>query len=181
MEDGEIIELYFSRNENAIKETAAKYGRLTMSVAYNILRSPEDAEECVNDTYLGVWNSIPPARPNNLRAFICKIARNLSLNKLKYNTAAKRSPELLLSLNELEEVIADDKLPDGGDLSGLISEFLRAQKPDARNVFLRRYWFADSVAEIADRYSFSESKVKSMLFHTRNKLREYLRKEGFDV
>ena len=181
MQDGEIIELYFSRNENAIRETSAKYGKLAMSIAYNILRSPEDAEECVNDTYLGAWNSIPPARPNNLRAFICKIARNLSLDKLKYNTAAKRSPELTVSLSELEEVISDDKVSDSGELSDIISAFLRLQKPDARNVFIRRYWFNESSAEIAERYSFSESKVKSILFHTRNRLREYLRKEGFDV
>ncbi|MCH5205952.1 MAG: sigma-70 family RNA polymerase sigma factor [Oscillospiraceae bacterium] len=184
MEDSEIIGLYFERDERAISETGVKYGRLCFGVAKNILGSSEDAEECVNDTYLNVWNSIPPTKPNDLKAFICKVTRNLSLTRLKYNKAAKRSPEVLLSLSELEEVLPDESAADGveaEELGKLISAFLREQKPDSRNVFLRRYWFFDSVSEIAARFSFSESKVKSMLFHTRGKLRKYLKNEGIDI
>lgn len=184
MDDQNIIELYFQRDERAIKETDAKYGRLCHSIAYNILNNREDSEECVNDTYMGVWNAIPPSRPNNFTAFICRIIRNLSLKRLEFLNREKRSADMLLSLEELEEVLPDYAYtPDVSDeeVGRLISKFLREQKKDARNIFIRRYYFFDSVDDIAKKYSFTDSKVKSTLFYTRKKLKEYLIKEGVEV
>lgn len=184
MDDLTIIELYFERDEKAIKETDKKYGRLCFTVAINILGNDEDSEECVNDTYLSVWNKIPPTRPKNFMAFICKITRNLSLKRLDYNKAMKRTPESFVSFNELEDVLPDNNImPDieNAEIGKLISEFLNHEKPEARAVFIRKYWFFDSISDIAARYSFSESKVKNMLYHSRNKLREYLKKEGIEI
>ena len=184
MDDLRIIELYFARDEQAIKETDAKYGKLCHSIAYNILHNHEDSEECVNDTYVGVWNAIPPTRPNSLMSFICKIARNLSLKRLEFVKREKRSVEVILSLDELEAVLPDNRYaPDVSDeaVGRLISKFLRTQKEDVRNIFLRKYYFFDSIGEIAERYGFTESKVKNMLFYTRNKLRDYLIKEGVEI
>jgi len=181
MDDLEIIELYFARDEMAIKETAVKYGKLCYSMAYNILNSKEDAEECVNDTYLGVWNAIPPLRPDNFMAFISRIARNQSLKRFEYLKREKRSYGIVVSLSELDEVVGDDNINtniSAEEIGVLISRFLREQKEDVRNVFIRKYYFFDSVRDIAKRYSFTESKVKNMLYHTRNKLKDYLIKEG---
>lgn len=184
MDDLRIIDLYFERNEQAITETAAKYGKLCHSIAYNVLNNHEDSEECVNDTYIGMWNAIPPARPNNFTAFICRIARNLSLKRLEFLKREKRSADVVLSLDELAAVLPDDQYaPDVSDedVGKLISQFLRTQKEDVRNVFIRKYYFFDSIKEIAVRYSFTESKVKNMLFYTRNKLKDYLIKEGVKI
>ena len=184
MDDQKIIELYFDRNEQAITETDMKYGKLCHSIAYNILSNREDSEECVNDTYIGVWNSIPPTRPDNFMAFVCRIARNLSLKRLEFLKREKRSADVILSLDELSAVLPDERYaPDVSDedVGRLISQFLRTQKEDVRNVFIRKYYFFDSVKEIAERYSFTESKVKNMLFYTRNKLKDYLIKEGVEI
>lgn len=184
MDDLKIIELYFERDEQAIKETDAKYGRLCYSIAYNILKNREDSEECVNDTYAGVWNAIPPTRPNNFMAFICKIARNLSLKRLEFMMREKRSADVVVSIEELGAVLPDESYaPNVTDeeIGKHISKFLRKQKEDVRNVFIRKYYFFDSIGEIAERYSFTESKVKNMLFYTRNKLKEYLIKEGVEI
>ena len=184
MEDIKIIELYWERNEQAITETDLKYGRLCHSIAYNILNNRSDSEECVNDTYNGVWNAIPPTRPNNFMAFVCKIARNLSLKRLEYLTREKRSENMLISLNELESVLPDQSYdPNISDeyVGRAINRFLMEQKVDIRNVFIRKYFFFDSVKEISKRYSFSESKVKNMLFNTRNRLKDYLTKEGITI
>ena len=184
MDDSKIIELYFARNEQAIRETASKYSKLCHSIAYNILNNHEDSEECVNDTYTGVWNAIPPTRPNNLMAFVCKIARNLSLKRLEFIKREKRSASILISLEELEAVLPDERYaPNVSDeeVGKLISEFLYTQKEEVRNVFIRKYYFFDSIGEIAERYSFTESKVKNMLFNTRNKLKDYLIKEGIEI
>lgn len=184
MEDLQIIDLYFKRDENAIKETDIKYGKLCFHIANNILNNSADSEECVNDTYLGVWNVIPPQRPNNFMAFICKITRNLSLKRIEFNTAVKRSAHTVISLSELEEILPAQNTPpevEDEQLGKLISDFLRTEKEAARNVFIRKYWFFDTISDISARYSFSESKVKSMLFHTRNRLREYLKKEGVNL
>ncbi len=181
MDDLSIIELYFERDENAIKETDIKYKKLCLGIARNILNNEADSEECVNDTYLSLWNSIPPARPDNFSAFICRITRNLSLKRLGYNRAQKRNPSVTVSFEELESVLPDSLIePDISDekLGKVISDFLRNQKEEARNVFIRKYWYFDTVADIAARYSFSESKVKVLLHRTRNKLREHLKKEG---
>lgn len=178
MDDGAIIKLYFGHDEQAIRETSEKYGVLCFRVAYNILGCREDAEEVVNDAYLAAWNSIPPASPDSLRAYICGIARNHALKRLEYNTAKKRLPKALLSFAELEDMLADDRQfqPDASaeELSGLISDFLKAQSADARCVFIRRYYFFDSIADIAEKYSFGESKVKVLLSRTRGKLKKYL-------
>jgi len=184
MDDQKIIDLYFDRNEQAITETDVKYGKLCHSIAYNILSNREDTEECVNDTYIGVWNAIPPTRPDNFMAFVCRIARNLSLKRLEFLKREKRSADVILSLDELSAVLPDERYaPDVSDedVGRLISQFLRTQKEDVRNVFIRKYYFFDSVKEIAERYSFTESKVKNMLFYTRNKLKDYLIKEGVEI
>ena len=181
MDDLKIIELYFERNENAIKETENKYGRLCFNIAKNILSDAEDAKECVNDTYLGLWNAIPPARPNNFTAFICKIARNISLKRFTFLTRDKRNTNMLVSLSELEDILSDESI--NGEFSDenigkLISEFLWNEKEIARNIFIRKYYFFDSLSDIANQYSFTESKVKSILYRTRNKLKEYLIMKG---
>lgn len=184
MEDYRIIELFFDRNEQAINETDAKYGRLCFSVANKILENDEDSEECVNDTYLCAWNEIPPTRPNHFSAFLCKITRILSLKKLEFSNAMKRSSTLTVSVDELEEVLQDEYIApdtDAAELGSLISDFLRQEKAEARNVFLRKYLFFDSVVEIAEHFGINENTVKSMLFRTRKRLKEYLRKEGIDL
>ena len=181
MDDSQIIELYFERDEKAIKETELKYGALCFSIANNILNNEADTEECVNDTYLSVWNIIPPQRPNNFKAFVSKITRNLSLKRIEFNNAIKRSADTIISLSELEDVLPSESVQSEIEdemLGKLISDFLRNEKEGARNVFIRKYWYFDTVADIAVRYSFSESKVKSILFHTRNRLKDYLIKEG---
>ena len=184
MDDLGIIELYFARDEQALKETDAKYGRLCHSIAYNILNNNEDAEECVNDTYIGVWNAIPPTRPNNLMAFVCRITRNLSLKRIESMARKKRSQATLVSLDDLSEVLSDERIAEGvsdEDIGKAISDFLKNEKEDARNVFIRKYYFFDSIAGISKRYGFTESKVKNMLYHTRNKLKEYLIREGVEI
>ncbi|HHV97467.1 MAG TPA: sigma-70 family RNA polymerase sigma factor [Clostridiaceae bacterium] len=184
MDDLMIIELYFARDEQAIKETDVKYGKLCYNLANNILGNNEDSEECVNDTYLSVWNKIPPTRPNNFMAFICKIVRNLSMKKLDFNRALKHTQNITASFSELEEILSYTRTVPNceyEELGKLISNFLRQEKEDARNVFIRRYYFFDSISDIASRYSFTESKVKNMLYRSRNKLREYLKKEGIEV
>ncbi|MBO5333314.1 MAG: sigma-70 family RNA polymerase sigma factor [Clostridia bacterium] len=184
MEDLMIIDLFFARNEQAINETDAKYGKLCLSIANNILNSDEDAEECVNDTYLSIWKKIPPTRPNDFKSFICKIVRNLSIKKLEYNLALKRSKNMTVSYSELENVLYDSDICDETEyknIGKIISDFLRQEKEEVRNVFIRKYFFFDSTGDIARRYSFTESKVKSMLYHSRNRLKQYLKKEGIDI
>ena len=184
MDDLRIIELYFERDEQAIKETDTKYGMLCHSIAYNILNNYEDSEECVNDTYVGLWNAIPPTRPNSFISFLCRITRNLSLKRIEFMTREKRSAEVILSLDELEWVLPDNRYAPGvsdEDVGKLISQFLRIQKEDVRNVFIRKYFFFDSIAEIAECFGFTESKIKNMLYYTRKKLRDFLIKEGIEL
>ncbi|MBO5968888.1 MAG: sigma-70 family RNA polymerase sigma factor [Clostridia bacterium] len=184
MDDLSIIELYFARDEQAIKETDNKYGKLCHSIAYNILNNNEDSEECVNDTYIGVWNAIPPTRPNNFMAFLCKITRNISLKRIETMARQKRSQATIVSLDELAEILPDESIGENisnDNLTELISDFLRKEKEDVRNVFIRKYYFFDSVDDISKRYSFTEDKVKSMLYHTRKKLKDYLIKEGVEI
>ena len=184
MDDLKIIELYFERNEQAIKETDIKYGKLCHSISFNILKNREDSEECVNDTYAGIWNAIPPTRPNNFMAFVCRIARNISLKRLEFMKRDKRSADVLVSFDELEGILSDEQFAQNitdEDVGKSISRFLRNQKEDVRNVFIRKYYFFDSVKEIAERYGFTESKVKNMLFYTRNKLKEHFIKEGIEI
>ena len=183
MDDNEIIRLYWQRSESAISETAVRYGRLIYHVASHILRSPEDIEECVNDTYLGAWQAIPPAKPQILSSFLCRISRNLAITKHDYIPAAKRNPSVSISLPELEDVLAaDDSIDDrysDEELADCINQFHETLNLDQRNVFIRRYWYFESIKEIMMRYKMSQSKVESMLFRTRGKLRLYLEKRGY--
>lgn len=182
MEDRALIELYWARDEAAIQETAAKYGRLCACVAGNVLRSAEDREECVNDTYLAVWNAIPVQRPQRFSVFISRITRNLALKKWEYLSAAKRNSSAVLSLEELGECVSgrdsvENEL-ENRRIEEVISAFLQAQSQEKRDVFLRRYWYFDSIEEICRRTGFREGTVKSMLFAMRRRLRDYLEKEG---
>ncbi len=184
MDDPEIIELFFERSEEAVRETEAKYGKLCFRIAQNILGRDADAEECVNDAYLCLWNAIPPQRPDNLAAYVSKIVRNIALKRLRFNSAMRRNMQAEVSLNELESILPDSMAHsemDDGQLGKLISAFLWREPEGSRNVFIRKYFFFDSVQDIAERYSFSESKVKSMLFRTRSRLRSYLSKEGYEL
>ncbi|MGN1341108.1 MAG: RNA polymerase sigma factor [Oscillospiraceae bacterium] len=186
MEDEKIIELYFARSEAAITETSAKYGAFFRRISRNILNSEQDAEECVNDTYLKAWNSIPPKRPDKLPAYLGRIVRNLSLNRWNKLNAAKRGAgEVTLALDELEECIpAADTVQleaDRAEISGALNRFLRELSEEKRTVFLRRYWYLVPVKDIAEQLGMSESKVKSMLLRTRNQLREFLEKEDITI
>ena len=181
MEDERIITLYFDRSESAIAETDRKYGRLCFDVANRILCSRPDSEECVSDTYLGVWNAIPPTRPQSFRAFLIRITRNISLSRLRKNLAQRRNAAVELSLDELAGMLPDESIsPEmtDGTVAEMINEFLDSIDRDAKNIFLRKYWFFDTVAEICERSGFSESKVKSSLLRTREKLRAYLTERG---
>ncbi len=185
MEDASIIELFWNRNEMAIEETDKKYGRLCSRVSLNILNSIPDAEECVNDSYLAVWNSIPEDRPEHYSAYLCRIVRNLSLKRLEHNTAAKRSPDLLASFDELDGCISATQNPENSfdvrQLGKSISAFLRAQNEQNRIIFIRRYWYFDSVKKIAKDTEIKEDKVSVILFRMRKKLKKHLEKEGYNI
>lgn len=186
VEDSKIVELYFERNESALAETAEKYGNYLFRIAYGILADNEDSEESVNDTYLSAWNSIPPHRPMVLRTYLSKLTRRISIDLLRKKTTKKRGEsQFSLSLSELEECVSgkgmvDEEL-DVRELSKLINDFLRTLKKDARVLFVRRYYFCDSLKDAAKQARVSESKAKTTLYRTREKLREYLLKEGFAV
>ncbi|MBQ9107181.1 MAG: RNA polymerase sigma factor [Clostridia bacterium] len=186
MVDEKIVELYWQRDERAIRETRMKYGRYCYSIAYNILHNTEDAQECENDTYLGAWNSMPPQRPSLLSSFLGAISRRVSLDRWRRKNAAKRGGgETAISLTELEECIPSGKSieesVDTARLAELISLFLQTLPEDESMVFLRRYWYFDSIDMIRKRFGYGESKVKMILFRTRQKLLERLEKEGVFV
>jgi RNA polymerase sigma-70 factor (ECF subfamily) len=183
MEDLQIVNLFWERYEEALRAASEKYGRYCHSVAYNVLSDEMDAQECVNDCLLRTWNSIPPARPESLKAYMGKITRNLALDMAERALAKKRGGgELVLALDELAECIPDraDEELSAAQLAEAISSFLRTQDEKHRKVFVRRYWYGDSLARIAELYSMNEKTVATYLFRTREKLRVYLRKEGFD-
>ena len=151
MNDDQIIQLYFDRSEQAIKETDTKYGGYCYSIAYNILTNPEDAEESVSDTYLKAWNTIPPKRPEHFFAYIAKICRNFALKKVVWKNAQKRKAEVVTLTQEMENCIPDtyrDSAADARELGQLLDAFLRTLTPDNQMVFLRRYWYVDTIAEI---------------------------------
>ncbi len=184
MEDREIITLYWNRNERAIKETAGKYGRYCFKIAYNILVNKEDAEESVNDTYLKTWECIPPHMPEMFSAFIGKITRRISLNKWYSNNRLKRGGgQVALALEELEETIAGsdtvEDLIQRKELTQSLNLFLETLPEKERDLFICRYWFFASIQELCEKFDFSESKTKSMLFRTRMKLKTYLTEEGY--
>ncbi len=184
MEDQKIVELFFERSEQAIEESANKYGALCRSISQNILHDPSEVEECLNDTYFKAWNAIPPAKPNHLGAYLAKIARNLSLNRLEHNNAEKRGAGAFeVALDEIENVVASAELEAFGeeDLSGLINRFLAGEKKEHRQMFLRRYFYFDTPAEIAKRFSMPENRAAVILYRMRVRLREFLRKEGVSI
>ena len=186
MEDKDIIQLFFDRNEQAIEETSMKHGNYCNSIAMNILKNRADAEECVADTYQKCWNSIPPNRPSVLRIFLGKITRNLSFNMYKRMNADKRgSGQLALILDELAEVISDENSVDNNienkELLKEINIFLNGLSRQKRIMFVRRYWYSDSVTDIAKRLGISENNVSVNLNRIRKRLRRYLYERGFEV
>lgn len=184
MEDSKIVELYWNRQEDVIRLTQEKYESYCMQIATRILGDPEDARECVNDTYAAAWNSIPPHRPENLRTYLGKLTRRISMKRWRSRDAQKRGGgEIALSLEELGECIPagislEEQLV-GKQLSETLSAFLENLPKQQRQVFLLRYWYGCSVREISRQLGFSKSKVESMLHRTRKKLREVFRKEGY--
>lgn len=183
MDDKEIIALYWQRDETAIIESQKKYNRYCQSIAHNILKSPEDAEECINDTFLSAWNCIPPQEPVALGAFLGKITRNLSLKKLRRNATLKRGDGIAeLTYMELQECISGSNHIEAeietAELAEVIDGFLRRLPLVERQVFLCRYWYFDSITDISEQFGFGKSKVKMMLMRTRKKLQHVLKKAG---
>lgn len=183
MEDRKIVDLYWQRDDNAIPETAAKFGGYCRTIAYNILSDAEDAEECLNDTWLRAWNTMPTNRPSRLAPYLGKLSRWISLTRLREKTSLKRGGgETALVLDELADAVdsgADvEKAVELKELNAALRRFLKTLGETERQVFLARYWFIASIAEIAEKFGFSESKVNSMLHRTRKKLLGYLKEEG---
>lgn len=178
MEDHQILDLLWQRSEGAVSALAQKFGKLLHRMAMNLLGSPQDAEECVNDTYLAVWNSIPPNRPEPLRPYVCRIGRNIALNRLRGNCAQKRSG-YEVSLDELAGCISAPRIEDGRALGQAIDAYLDTLNKDNRVIFLRRYWFGDTVKDIAKAFGMTENAVFVRLSRIRDGLKEYLIKEGY--
>ncbi len=186
MEDEMIVSLYWDRDERAVGETQKKYGRYLTKIAYNILNDLEDSRESVNDTYLAAWDSIPPHRPGVLSAYLAKLTRRISIDCFRYRTREKRmGSEYALSLSELEDCVSGgnttEELVNGKLLADAIGIYLRLQSEEVRTAFIGRYYFLDSVKEVAAYCGMSESKAKSLLHRTRLGLKEYLIMEGFWV
>lgn len=178
MEDSQIIALLFERSEQAIRVLQDKYGNLCRSVASNILPDIRDVEECISDTYLRVWKSIPPQHPDRLDCYVARIARNAALDRHDYNRAFIRNSSLSLAYEELEFVLpSHDSGVEAIAFRTFLNQFLRSQKKDARIMFLRRYWYGDSIRQIAAAFGCGEEKVKATLFRIRNKLRDAMIKE----
>lgn len=182
MEDEQIIALFFARNQQAITELDCKYGGVCHKLSYQILNDRLDAEECVNDAYLGVWNAIPPQRPHPLLTFLCKIVRNLSIKRYHTNTAMKRNSIYGVALSEIgRDVMAPDTVEEEVDAKGLarlIEIFLDSLTAENRVIFMRRYWFSDSYEEIARRVGLTEKNVSVRLTRLRRQLKDHLQKEG---
>ncbi len=179
LEDEKIIDLYWERSESAITETDIKYRSRCIYVARSVLNDISDAEECLNDTYLTAWNLMPPERPKFLSSFLFKIVRNHSLNKLRFNNNSKRKKDISFSTEELEECVdgnssVEDKF-DESEVVNAINEFLESLKKDRRYIFVRRYWYLDSIADIAGHCSMTEDNVMKILSRTRMQLKEYLK------
>lgn len=183
MEDGQIVSLYWQRSESAIVATQQKYGSYLLTIARNILSDPEDSEESVNDTYLAAWNSIPPQQPQVLRTYLGKLTRRISIDRFRMRTRQKRlGSEYALSLSELEECLAGGTEPEetleAQLLADAVSRYLRTLPAKARNTFIGRYYFLDSLEEVARYCGITQAAAKSLLLRTRRGLREFLQKEG---
>ncbi len=183
MEDTDIIKLYFERDEKALKETGRKYGRGIRSVAYAVLKNSSDAEECENDTYHSAWNAIPPSKPQRLGAFLYRIARNAAVDRYKHDRAQKRGSEYDAALSELEGMLSAGETPDSiveaDELAAAIVSFLKTLSQTKRIVFIHRYWYCRSIAEIAELSGFSQSKIRTMLMRVRNELKKHLERQGY--
>lgn len=183
MEDEQIVELLWQRSELALRELERKYGRLCRQLAQNTLNDPQDAEECVSDALLAVWNAVPPARPASLMAFLCRIVRNQALKRLRHERAQKRDKTAELPLDELAAGLNGRNLTeeavDATLLGRAINEYLHCAPPERRKMFVLRYWYHASIEQIARSLGCSQSKVKSTLFRMRGELRDWLEKEGF--
>lgn len=182
MDDVGIVDLYWTRSENAISETSSKYGSYCYSIAYNILTNAEDADESVNDTYLDAWNSMPPHRPSILSTFLGKITRRISIDKWRGRTAEKRGGgEIVLALDELADCVPSshnvEREIEAAELAKVIDNFVMSLPPMDRRVFICRYWYLDPIITISQQFGFTQSKVKMMLHRMRNKLLLYLEKE----
>lgn len=178
MEDEQIIELFFERSEQSIRELDIKYGRLCHKLSYSIVNNRQDAEECVNDAYLGAWNAIPPIKPNPLVSYICKIVRNLSLKSYYRSRAAKRGGNYAVAMEEIEACLAApvtvESEIDAKELVQIIEKFLDALSVENRVIFMRRYWFADSCGDIAEQVGLTEKNISVRLTRIRRKLKIYL-------
>lgn len=182
MDDGKIIDLFFERSEKAIIELSSKYGRIFMKLSMNILNDVRDAEECVNDSYLGVWNAIPPDRPNPLLAYVCRIVRNTSINRYKYNNAEKRKTNYDVCLDELDYCLnSSGSIDDGIEtsvLSSYIEDFLENLDEVNRMIFVRRFWYMDSYKDIAKAARLREGTVRVRILRVKSDLKNYLEKKG---
>ena len=185
MEDLKIIDLFFRRSERAIEEIRLKYEKLCASVIRRIVPDPRDIEECVSDTWLRIWNSIPPERPESLKAYVARISRNLALDRYDYNNAEKRSTMLTEAFEELEPCLAGggefEQVEKTGQFRIFINSFLRGLNEETTTIFVLRYWYGYSLSEIASELSVSEPKIKSSLFRTRNRLLDAMTKEGIAI
>lgn len=184
MDDSKIIELFFARDEDAIKHTDHTYGRRLFHLADNIVHNDQDAEESVNDTYMKAWDTIPPHVPEHFFAYIAKICRNFALKRIDWQKAKKRNVEIVALTQEIENCIPDTYRSidaEASELGRILDAFLRTLTPENQMVFLRRYWYADTIAEIAARYDIGESAVQMRLNRTKKKLAMYLAKEGIEV
>lgn len=184
MNDSRIIELFFERSERAISELSSKYGKLVLTIANNTLNNRQDAEECANDTFLGVWNSIPPQKPESLLAYVCRIARNISIDRLRYNSSRGRCG-YDVCFEELQECISSNEtaesLYSADELSLLIDEFLDMLDKKNRMIFVRRYYYMDSFKDIALEADLSEGSVRTRLTRVRGKLKDFLESRGVSV
>ena len=178
IDDEKIIDLFFERSEQGIRELDNKYGAVCHNLSYNIVNNRQDAEECVNDAYLGAWNAIPPARPNPLLSYIVKIVRNISLKIYWRKEAAKRSSHYTIALEEIEACIADQKTVEdeieARELARIIEDFLDTLTVENRVIFMRRYWFSDSYKDIAELVGLSEKNISVRLTRIREKMKQYL-------
>ncbi len=185
MNDSTIITLFFERSEKAIAELSSKYGGKIFATAFNILQNRQDAEECVNDAYLSVWNAIPPQRPDSLPAFVCRIARNISVNRYKFNSSQKRGGGYDLCLDELTECVSSTETVESQyaakELAALLDEFLDTLDKKNRMIFVRRYWYVDSFERIAEYSGLRESAVRMRLSRIRGKLKDFLTQRGVEL
>ena len=183
MEDERIVALYWERNEAAIRESETKYGGYCYTVAYHVLHSHEDADECVNDTWNSAWRAIPPERPTRLRAFLARITRNIAIDRYRRDSAQKRSAEVESAIDEYWECVPNGDAPIGDEvaLREVINGFLASLDARTRVIFMRRYWYSMSVKDIAQGMRLSQDHVSVILHRTRSKFRDYLTKEGIFV